>query len=165
MSPPSASAMDRVLQSFPTRIYPYRTSEGGLAGIAAAEAESLSPGVFRFRLGRDTRPVPMLAEEMAADLQDPFAKLLLSRGVLPLSLRSLLTALDAHNAAPDGLPAQRSFLVADGGQIPWTPETSEVRREFRFVITRGRTGAPQPDLMVSASTNLESEKIFLQLIA
>jgi hypothetical protein len=157
--------MDRLLQSFPTRIYPYRRGEVGLAGIVAAEEESLPSGVFCYRLGRDARPMAMSAEEIAASLQDPFAKLLLSRGVLPLSLRGLLMALDAHNAAPDGLPAQRSFLVADGGKIPWTLDTSAVRREFRFVITRGRTGAPQPDLMTSASTNLDSEEIFLQLIA
>src|ERR1043165_8191636 len=160
--------MDRRQQTVPTRLYPHRFGgEAGPAGVAAgAEPEmSLPAGVFRFRLGRDSRPVQMAQPEIDAELGDPFARLLLSRGVLPRSLRSLLAALDIHNAAPDGLPEQRTFLAADGGKIPWTPETDDLRREFRFVVTRGRPGQAPPDLMIAASTVVDSEGIFLQLIA
>ncbi len=155
----------RLLQSFPTRIFPYRKAPADLAAETAGPLPTLPAGVFRFRLGRDARPLPMTAGEIAAELGDPFAQLLLGRGLLPLSLRSLLAALDARNGDPEGIPEQRSFLVADGGKIPWTPETANLRREFRFVLTRGKSGGAQPDLMVSASTNIDSESIFLQLIA
>ena len=160
--------MDRARQTFPTRLYPHRLGgEAGPPGLAAAaEREmSLPAGVFRFRLGRDEGPAHMSAAEIDAELGDPFARLLLSRGILPLSLRSLLAALDVHNAAPNGLPEQRTFLAADGGKIPWTPETDDLRREFRFIVTRGRPGQPPPDLMIAASTVMDSEEIFLQLIA
>jgi hypothetical protein len=160
--------MDRAHQTFPTRLYPHRF--GGQAGppslAAATERQmSLPAGVFRFRLGRDAGPERMTAVEIDAELGDPFARLLLSRSVLPMSLRSLLAALDVHNAAPDGLPEQHTFLAADGGKIPWTPETDDLRREFRFIVTRGRAGQPPPNLMIAASTVVDSEEIFLQLIA
>lgn len=159
--------MDRIHQTFPTRLYPHRLGgQAGPPGLAAAEREMTLPaGVFRFRLGRDAGPAPMTTADIAAELGDPFGKLLLSRGVLPLSLRSLLAALDAHNAEPDGLPEQRTFLAADGGKIPWTPETDDLRREFRFIVTRGRVGQTPPDVMIAASTVVDSEEIFLQLIA
>jgi hypothetical protein len=155
----------RLDQSFPTRIYPYRKTADGPAGIVAQEKpELLSEGVFQFRLGRDPRLISMSAAQIS-ELGDPFARLLLSRNVFPLSLRKLLSDLDERNSDPSGLPDQRSFLVADGGKIPWTPETAALRREFRFVVTRAARGASQPDLLIAASTNLDSETIFLQLIA
>jgi hypothetical protein len=108
----------------------------------------------------------MTAAEVSSELTDPFAALLLARGILPLSIRSLLDALNQHNEAINGLPFQRSFLVADGGKIPWTQETDALRREFRLIVTRAQgSETQQPDLMISSSTNIDSETIFLQLIA
>ena len=159
--------VDRTQQYFPSRLYPLRLGgQTGPSGLAAAEMRdvALPAGVFRFRVGRDTKPELMNAAEMDAELQDPFARLLLSRSVLPLSLRSFLAALDAHNTKPDGLPEQRTFLVAEGGKIPWTPATNELRREFRFILTRGRAGVLPPDLMIASSTVMDSEDIFLQII-
>jgi hypothetical protein len=151
-------------QSFPTRIYPYRKSAAGPAPFSGGAPPAFPKGVFRFRLGRDATPAPMSAQEVSAELGDPFAQLLLSKGVFPLSLRALLAALDAHNASQNGIPFQRSFLVADGGKVVWTPQTATLRREFRFVISRSKSAGAQPDLLVSASTSIDSETIFLQLI-
>ena len=133
--------------------------------MSAKEVEPLSEGIFRFRLGRDPNPIQISASQVSAELGDPFAQLLLGNNVLPLSLRSLLSALDGHNSDQRGLPVQRSFLVAEGGKIPWTRETADLHREFRFVVTRAARDALQPDLLIAASTNLDSETIFLQLIA
>ena len=160
--------MNRASQTFPPRLYPHRLGgEAGPSGLAATPRRdvTLPAGVYRFRLGRDVSPFPMTPRNIAAELGDPFAKLLLSHSVLPLSLRSLLAAFDVYNNAPDGLPEQRAFLAADGGKIAWTPETNDLRREFRFVITRGRVGAASPDVMIAASTVVDSEDIFLQVIA
>jgi len=101
-----------------------------------------------------------------ARLADPFAQLVLFSGdPLPGSLPALLAQLDRFNAdAGRGLPEQRSFVVADGGQIPWTEATDDLERTFRLAITRQRTGGSEPDLLISASTNIDSDDAFLQVI-
>ncbi len=160
--------MERARQTFPTRLYHHRLGgQDGPSGLESAEGPdmALPPGVFRFRLGRDHGPARMTAAEMATELQDPFGRLVLAAEVFPLSLRSLLAAFDTLNGTPEGLPEQAVFLAADGGKIPWTPETNDVRREFRFVITRGRPAVRPPEIMIAASTVVDSEEIFLQLIA
>ena len=82
---------------------------------------------------------------------------------LPLSLRTLLAHLDSLDRNP--LPVQRSFVVADGGQIPWTSETDDLQRNFRLVVTRHPAAGQHPDVMVSASTNLDSASAFLQVVS
>ena len=96
-------------------------------------------------------------------LQDSFAQLLLRRGTFPLTLRDLLNALDAVKEEAEGLPEQKTFIVGDGGQIPWSPETEAVNRLLRFTVVRLRGSDAR--LMVSASTSLDSSDQFLQVIA
>jgi hypothetical protein len=101
-------------------------------------------------------------------LKDPFAQAVLFAGTpVPLSLSALVAHLDSLNGdATNALPTQSSFVVADGGQIPWTPETDDLQRGFRFAISRSRAGAGQPDLLISTSTQIDSEtdEAFLQVI-
>jgi hypothetical protein len=153
--------------SFPTRQYVYRSeSASRAAGVAAAPSPELAlqPGqVYRFVLGRDLEPQPMTPASVRTTLHDPFAQLVLGRGGAPLSLRAVLAALDAANAEPGGVPEQRSFVVADGGQIPWTEATAPLNRQFRLAIVRGRAGET-PSLFVSTSTAVDSEETFLQVI-
>lgn len=162
--------MSRDQHTFPTRSYPYRypaaAAEGAEADatVEAIRNLKLEPGrLYRFVLGLDDAPSQMTDAEIDKLLQDPFAQLLLRRGTFPLTLRELLSALDAVNGEADGLPEQKTFLVADGGQIPWTPETADVNRLLRFAVVRLRGSDAR--LMVSASTSLDSNDQFLQLIA
>ena len=101
--------------------------------------------------------------EIDKSLQDPFAQLLLRRGTFPVTLRDLLKALDAVNGDANGLPEQKQFLVADGGQIPFSPETAQVNRLLRFAVVRLRGSDAR--LMISSSTIVDSSDQFLQLIA
>jgi hypothetical protein len=165
-----ASAFLREQHRFPTREFPVgavNVAEAGVddvAGGTAPPAPSLEPArVHRMVLGIDPGPTPMDAEELARELRDPFAELLLKRGVFPQSLRELLRALDAQNGAPQGLPVQDSFVVGDGGQIPWTEETAGLNRGLRLVVTRSR--GSELELMVSASTVIDSDRQFLQVMA
>jgi hypothetical protein len=121
---------------------------------------------YQFILGRDREPRIISPADGRARLADPFAQLVLfSSDPLPGSLRALLAQLDRFNAdAGHGLPEQRSFVVADGGQIPWTEATDDLERAFRLAITRQRTGGSEPDLLISASTNIDSDEAFLQVI-
>jgi hypothetical protein len=104
----------------------------------------------------------MTDEELSTLLRDPFAELMLKRGVFPQTLRELLSAFDAVAVEDGGLPEQKCFLVAEGGQIPWTEQTAGVKRGLRFAVVRGR-GSEVP-VMVSASTLPDSAEQFLQLI-
>jgi hypothetical protein len=156
--------MTRSEQNFPSRQYSY--SAGRRAGLADLAEPTLVAGrTYRFVLGRDPAPVLLEAAEGRERLHDLFAQLVLfSGGTLPMTARALVAQLDALNENAAGLPRQRSFMVADGGQIPWTAETDDLRRQFRFVITRQGATAGQPDLIVSTGTELESESIFLQVV-
>ena len=120
-------------------------------------------GTFRFVLGRDL--LPQLIDSSADDRpRDPFATRVLFAGqALPLSVHALLAHLDGLDGNP--LPIERSFVVADGGQIPWTAETDDLQRNFRLVITRHVATGQNPDVMVSASTNLDSTTAFLQVVS
>ncbi|HEV7879404.1 hypothetical protein [Bradyrhizobium sp.] len=154
-------AVVRERQYFPTRNYPYRSAVA--EADAAPQANLAANTMHAFVLGLDQMPRPMAAEEVGTMLRDPFAGLLLKSGTFPLTLRALLAALDAMNGEPGGLPEQHSFLVADGGQIPWSEATAQLARQFRFAVVRARAG--QVQIMVSASSVPDSSSQFLQVIA
>lgn len=157
--------LSRVEERFPTRSYPYRIVDQEAEGGGEATDHPLPANTLhRFVQGLDSHPRPLDAED-AARLGDPFARLLLGRGIFPLSLHALLTELDRLNGdAAVGLPQQRVFLAADGGQIPWTPETDDLARAFRFATARGRNDDFR--LLISSSTVADGEEDhhFLQLI-
>ncbi|MBY5523583.1 hypothetical protein [Rhizobium leguminosarum] len=112
--------------------------------------------------GIDTAPRPMDDAELRR-LDDPFGRLLRSTTPFPLTTRRLLTALDERAGTADALPQQLVFLVADGGHVPWTPQTDALQRAFRFVIARGKGDFA---LLVSSSTMADSaaDQAFLQII-
>jgi hypothetical protein len=150
----------RTRQRFPSRQYAYGRP-GAFTHFALEQGK-----MYQFILGRDREPRIISPADGRARLADPFAQLVLFSGdPLPGSLRALLAQLDRFNAdAGRGLPEQRSFVVADGGQIPWTEATDDLERAFRFAIIRQRTGGSEPDLLISASTNIDSDEAFLQVI-
>jgi hypothetical protein len=146
-------------QSFPSRQYAYARGDDA----ADAPAVALDAGaVYRFVMGRDPAP-RKLTDDDVQSLHDPFARLVLRRGRSPRTLNELLRALSDADGEADGLPGQRVFLVADGGQIAWSPETAGVKRGFRFLVTRGRTD-DQPALYVSTTAPFDSELAFLQVV-
>lgn len=156
--------VSREEQDFPTRHL--LDSSGGYRG--AVEAERAEAGfqldptrIHRCVMGLDGFPKPMEPAEVER-LRDPFAELLLKRGNFPTSLRALLGGFDAFNDDSEGLPDQASYVVAEGGEIPWTPETSSLNRGFRFAIARGR--GPEVMVLISASTVIDSEEHFLQVL-
>jgi hypothetical protein len=157
-------------QEFPTRGMRYREASRteaadteSIAPIGGNKRSLLQPGqLYRFVMGKDPAPVPMPEADLEHVLHDPFAELILKRRVFPLTLRATLEEINKRNSDPQGMPTQKAFLVADGGQIPWAPQTSEVHREFRFAVARFR-GA-DATLLISASSVLDSETNFLQVI-
>jgi hypothetical protein len=88
---------------------------------------------------------------MASELGDPFATLLLAKGVFPRTADELLGAIDAATAPDDPLRAQRSFLVGEDGQLGLQGRDVEsTNSSIRFLVTRG--SAPHgPEIVISAS--------------
>ncbi len=152
---------------FPTRQYPYRKfvpSNVEFDQPDHALLTAIEPGkVYRFVLGVDPGPVPMPGDEIEELLCDAFAELLLKQNVLPVSARELLARLDESNASEKGVPRQRTFLVADGGQIRWNPSTADVNRQFRLAVSR--EGQGDRFVLISTSTSLDSNDQFLQVLS
>jgi hypothetical protein len=146
---------------FPTRQYSHRLSRR--ESLVESVPAILTPGVYRFRLGRDVTPQGLSIDDLSNGLHDPFARLVLLSGKLPATLRELLRTLDATNAQADGLPQQQNFIVSDGGQIPWNADTQTVARQFRFVIARAKA-TQIPDLFMSTSREIDSTSTFLQVV-
>lgn len=102
----------------------------------------------------------MTDEEVAHELNDPFATLLLRKGTFPTTVHEVLGALDAATKPGEGLRSQMSFLVGEGSQIPWSQETSSLERGLRLAVTRGEDSAV--DVLVSTDGGLTNA--FLQVI-
>ena len=150
----------REQQLFPTRNYPYRVRAPGEA--LPADVVMAQPNTLHRRvLGLDDAARPMTAQEIGG-LNDPFGRLLRSGAAFPLTLRDLLSALDALSGA-DALPAQLVFFAGDGGHIRWSPETDALHRALRFVVARGQG---EFTLLISSSTLIDSaaDAAFLQII-
>jgi hypothetical protein len=109
----------------------------------------------------DFRPIPKDTQD---NLKDPLAVLLFNKGVFPPSLDEALKALDARKADPqNGVPDQRSYLVGEGGQIPFSPATKDLDRSFRWVVARLK-GA-DANVLFSAPAPAPAVGGFLQAIA
>jgi hypothetical protein len=103
--------------------------------------------LHRFVVGADPAPRAMSPAEVKK-LADPFASLLLARGVFPRSGEEVLARIKA--AVPKGSPLKlhSSFVLGEGSQLASTPESAGVDRTMRFVVTVG-TGPNGPDVMFS----------------
>lgn len=88
-------------------------------------------------------------EEIAGELNDPFATLLLRQGRFPATAEAVFAELDevVGDDHPLSRRTQFSFLVAEGSQIAKDPSNNFNRRP-RFVVTRGQ-GTEGPDLIAS----------------
>lgn len=103
-------------------------------------------GIHRFVVGEDVAPRLLTAAEAQAELGDLFATKVLLRGVFPHTAQATVDALKAVGGSP---ATQRSFVVGEGSQIPFTPGSSSLARGIRFVIACG-DGPDGPDVLVSA---------------
>jgi hypothetical protein len=140
-----ASATDRARSAFPD-VEP--------AALAADK-------IHRFILGVDQRPRVMIDDEVARELNDPFARLLLRQGTFPTTLTEVLDGIDAATQDGDDLRRQMSFLVGEGSQIPWSAATDALPRGLRLAVTRGRDSFI--DVLVSTAPS-HDPGVFLQVM-
>ena len=83
----------------------------------------------------------MSIEDVERLLNDPFATLVLRRGRFPTNLIEIIEALDERNGSPEGVPQQSTFLVSEGGQIPFQPGVH--KGGARLITVRSRQGSPE----------------------
>jgi hypothetical protein len=82
-----------------------------LSALSSSPAYSAPPSLLRFVEGVDSAPTPMPASEIVAQLNDPWATLILRQGTFPSTLEQALAALNQLNSADGGVPAQQSYFV------------------------------------------------------
>lgn len=113
---------------------------GALGEVAGAESS-----LQRFVIGVDPGPVPL--DQAAIELLgDPFARLLLAKGVFPRTGEELVEALRAAVPTGDPLATLQTFVVGEGSQLQPGAPGAEVRA---FIATCG-AGPDGPDVIVSA---------------
>ncbi|MGH2918402.1 MAG: hypothetical protein ACRDLS_07360 [Solirubrobacteraceae bacterium] len=113
--------------------------------------EPLDPdAIHRFVVGQDSTVRTMSADEAGAELGDPFATLLLVRGVFPRTPVETLDKLTrAAIQAGFALPRKPTFFVlGEGSQLPVSDATQRVNRNVRFVGAFG-SGDSGPDILIS----------------
>ena len=107
----------------------------------------------------DYRPIPA---DVKNGLGDPMATLLFQNGIFPTTLAQVLKAIDADTASQATVPTQRSFLIGEGGQVPFSATTKDLDRTFRFVIARLKGNDTNVLISVPAPA---PDNGFLQVIA
>jgi hypothetical protein len=147
-------------QRFTTRQYSYVDDQKPAVAHVPEEFVPAVGAVYRFRMGKDPVPTRMSLSEIRTTLSDPFAELVLARERSPRTTDQLIRALEAGTGE---LSAPRVFVVADGGQIPWSTTTADIARAFRFLLVLS-CGDGEPVLFVSTSFPFDSEEIFLQVV-
>ncbi|MBB2821640.1 UNVERIFIED_ORG: hypothetical protein GGD51_005134 [Rhizobium esperanzae] len=149
---------------FPTRRYPYREPESGVALDTSVDPLNDIPkaSFVRYFLGRDDRPEAIETADVPKHVNDPFAQLILAAGFRPLTLLDILDYLN-QATGPNAVSGQRLYRVADGGQIPWDAATANLDRHLRLVVTRHR--GEEAELFISSAPPFDSAEIFLQVFA
>jgi hypothetical protein len=143
--------------AFPSRLL----TLGGLEAAGAVDRARINQHI----VGKPDGKGVMTDEEVARLLNDPYAKLVLRQGRFPKTLGELLDALDHAGDSPDAVPQQSTFLISEGGQIPFAPGVE--KGGGRLLTVRFRNNAPE--LMVSCllppGVSPRTEEVLLEVIA
>ncbi len=115
--------------------------------------------------GRSDGKRIMTDEEVERLLSDPFATLVLRRGRFPADLTELLAALDEHNDGALGLPDTSSFLISEGGQIPFSPGVDKGSSRLLTVRSRGTEAELMISSLTPAGVSPRSPRVLLEVIA
>lgn len=132
----------------------------------AAAGSTFDPARINMHIeGRADGQRIMADAEVADLLNDPFATLVLRRGVFPRDLTELLGAIDEHDSSEDGLPEMSSFLVSEGGQIPFAPDIDKGGSRLLTVRSRGTSAELMISALVPPGVSPRSPGLLLEVIA
>ncbi|MDQ3675635.1 MAG: hypothetical protein M3401_02345 [Actinomycetota bacterium] len=120
--------------------------------VFGALSAPLDPdAIHRFVVGEDEAVRALSADEASAELGDPFATLVLLRGVFPHTpVQTLDTLSRAAIHSGFALPRKPTFFVlGEGSQLPVSEATRRAERNVRFLAAVG-SGDEGPDVLISA---------------
>jgi len=111
---------------------------------------------FRLIEGLDEEPIIMSEDEVAQQLNDPWATYVLRRGMFPTSLEEILATIDAQGVftmkdepGPDF--SRASFVVGEGSQIV---SDSGLDRDYRLIVVWQFVGDGNTFLTLPAGDHL-----------
>jgi hypothetical protein len=138
--------------------------------VAAPCPPVVAGQIYRFIDGVDNCMIPMSAGDIATELNDPWAALVLRKnaggaGPWPASVADIVNAIGSLSASNQ--LQQFSYLVGEGTQIPTTIAPRTGNRDLRYVITWGPSIA-SPSVFLSAvpaGVSPGQPAPFLQIIA
>lgn len=145
--------------------------KSGIGAVARAERSNVSfeaNKIYKFIQGADQRPTILSLQETNKWLLDPFAALVLKKNEFPLNLRDILDTLEGTRGSIPGLTKVSVYHIAEGGQIPWTPDTAKLNRTFRLALAldiKSSSAAPKTDIFISTGKEVTSNTQFLQLMS
>lgn len=151
--------------SFPTRQYPYQREAPNVLRTAEPLAVLAPDTLHRFIVGEDdikappgAPPLPVPLDSVTLQsLNDPFARLLRSKKPHPLTARSLVSALDMDKSMQ-----RLSFVIGEGLQIPFTPDTADLARQLRVAVVWRSDN--ELSVLLSTAPPFDDQTIFLQVI-
>jgi len=150
--------MSDAVEAFPTR----KLRFGALESLEAApDPERINQHIEG---QRDPTRV-MTDEEVERLLSDPFAELVLRRGVFPDNLDELLDAFDAQSGSPQGLDRRSSFLISEGGQIRFQPGLDKGGSRLITVLSRGASPEVMISTLVPAGASARSGDLLNEVLA
>lgn len=95
--------------------------------------------LFRYVEGRDPVPANMDASEIAAQLQDPFGRLLAGAQEAPENLTDVLGLFDSPGIPKPRLDDQTVYIVSESGQITLAQAPGLIRRARAVIVRRDGT--------------------------
>lgn len=149
--------------SFPTRQVLSRHMNAGSqaaprTALAAVAAMAPLSGMV---IGVDAAPRAMSVDEVAL-FGDPFTRLLLLQGVVPLTSTELDAAIRALSGV-EARPLRKLYAVAEGAPFQHAPVRLQLNA--RLVFTWQKDSATDPDLLLSTTASPDDPGALLQLIA
>ncbi|MBO3460874.1 hypothetical protein G4P69_19740 [Aetokthonos hydrillicola CCALA 1050] len=138
-------------ESNPERMRLFSMSEQNCEPVVAGK-------IYRYIAGIDQCVTPMTDQDIATNLNDPFATEILRKGSFPNSVDSISTTIGGS-----GLNLQQAnYLVGEGSQIPTRIASREEPRNLRYVLTWGKS-TTSAQILLSAAPGGNSS--FLQVIS
>ena len=143
-----------------------------------AEEEEPCPAVsggqiYRFVSGIDRCMTQMAAAEIATELNDPWATLVLRQnagnaGPWPDSVAEIVNAINAASQSQNLNYQQNSYMIGEGSQVPVSIAPRDGNRNLRYVIAWGPAGQTPVIFLSAAPEGVQppgAPAPFLQIIA
>ena len=110
----------------------HKRSKGAPASCPALEKDR----IYRFITGVDTCASELRPSDVAAELHDAFAELLLKKNIFPGTATDIVKAIKQADPTLVEMDRQKSYVLGEGANIPVSAAIPrEAERNLRYVLT------------------------------